>query len=224
MIDTGCASLLLPFPADTDHFNEFADIRFEWVIAQSRGTGALRSPVLKIRSRIRLSFPMILNGKELPIEIPTLRFHLGKGAAKFLVENKDYQKMLGVNASCKAKLENFLEDVGGMAAPERRHVLLGQSFIGQVFTAQLADITVFLDQKNGIGLLLNSRNFLLLVAKMQRQCWSLLRSLTTWKTRTIAGILMTRSCVVHGIRKKICLMNRKHKVLSIKSKHGTCNH
>jgi len=100
--------------------------------------------VLKIKSRIRVKFPVKLNGKELPVSIPFLRFHLGKESARFLRDHEPYYEQLG--DSCKEALALFLKNLGEVAAPERRHVLLGQSFIGQVFSAQLGDITIFLDE------------------------------------------------------------------------------
>jgi hypothetical protein len=144
MVDNGCSSALLPFPTGTGSLRNFANGRFAWSVSQSMGTGVVHSPVLKIKSHIRVKFPVKLNGKALPIHIPFLRFHLGKSSARFLRDHEPYCRLLG--DSCKEALALFLTNLGEMDAPERRHVLLGQSFIGQVFSAQLGDITIFLDE------------------------------------------------------------------------------
>lgn len=144
MIDNGCNSALLPFPTDRGSLEGFANSRFTWSISQSMGTGVIHSAVLKIKSLISFEFPVELNGKELPVRIPYLRFHLGKAAARFVRDHESYCRQLG--DGCKEALDRFLTHLGEMDAPERRHVLLGQSFIGQVFSAQLGDITVFLDK------------------------------------------------------------------------------
>jgi hypothetical protein len=144
MVDNGCNSALLPFPTDKGSLEDFANARFIWSVSQSMGTGVVHSPVLKIKSRISFEFPVELNGKELPVRIPFLRFHLGKASASFVRVHESYYRQLG--EGCKEALDRFLTDLGEMDAPERRHVLLGQSFIGQVFSAQLGDITIFLDK------------------------------------------------------------------------------
>jgi len=144
MIDNGCNSVLLPFPTDRASLEGFANPRFTWSVSQTMGTGVVHSPVLKIKSMISFEFPVKLNGKEMPVRIPFLRFHLGKGAANFVRNHEPYYRQLG--DGCKEAIDRFLTDLGEKDAPERRHVLLGQSFIGQVFSAQLGDITIFLDK------------------------------------------------------------------------------
>lgn len=143
MIDNGCNSTLLPFPTDGGSLRVFATRRFTWSVSQS-SRGVVHPPVLKIKSLIGFEFPVKLNGKELPLRIPYLRFHLGKAAASFVRGHELYYRKLG--DGCKEALDCFLTHLGEMDAPERRHVLLGQSVIGQVFSAQLGDITIFLDK------------------------------------------------------------------------------
>lgn len=152
MIDNGCNSALLPFPTDRASLERFANPRFTWSVSvsqfQSLGTGVVRSPpVLKIKSMISFEFPVELNGKEMPVRIPFLRFHLGKESANFVRNHEPYYRQLLGDGCSKQALDRLLTDLAEKDhAPERRHVLLGQSFIGQVFSAQLGDIILFLDK------------------------------------------------------------------------------
>jgi hypothetical protein len=146
MIDSGCGSLLLPFPLGTavDALTRYAVAGlYDWTISQSRGTGAVHSPVLKIKSPIGSKFDIRLGGNNMPFQIPFLRFHLGKQAADLLRSHDAFRTML--DESCQGALADFSVSLGEAHAPERRLVLLGQSFLAEVFSAQLADITVFLD-------------------------------------------------------------------------------
>lgn len=152
MIDSGCGSLLLPFPllgtTAVDALARYAVAGlYDWTVSQSRdSTGAVRAPVLKIKSPIGSQFDIRLGGNNMPFQIPFLRFHLGRQAADLLRSHDAFRAML--DESCKCALAAFsAASVGEAHVPERRHVLLGQSFLAAVFSAQLQDITLFVDKR-----------------------------------------------------------------------------
>lgn len=144
MVDSGCSSVLLPFPIDDPGASlaGVANDRYDWTVTRSKGTGAVHSPVLKIKSKIGQEFDLKLAGKDQPIRLPFLRFHLGKQAAGLLLDS--FGGML--QQKCKEDLRSFVRGLGDDAdVPERRHVLLGLSYIRKVCSVQTADIVLFLD-------------------------------------------------------------------------------
>ena len=81
LFDSGCSSLLLPFPGSAGFPEELLlRSRYEWTVSWSRGPGAVCSPVLKIKSRLNRGFTCTLAGKQQP-PLLLLRFHLGSSAA-----------------------------------------------------------------------------------------------------------------------------------------------
>ena len=145
MVDSGCSSCLFPFPLHVDApemRRSFPPARFRWSVSSSVGTGAKHCPVLKIEGRLRSNFAIVLNGKSQPVNLSYMRFHLGSNSAAFVCDNfADLLQQSDIDS-----LRAFTRDNSGDAAvPERRHVLLGQSYCDHVFSAQVQDIIIFMD-------------------------------------------------------------------------------
>jgi hypothetical protein len=142
MVDSGCSSVLLPFPDGGVQVIErkFSPTRHEFTISSSKGTGAIHSLVLKIKSKMSQGFSIVLNGQLQPVSLPFLRFHLGSSAATEL-EQVDW-----LDQNCKNELHSFIQSLNGLEAMERQHVLVGQSYISQMFSAQLGDIMIFMNK------------------------------------------------------------------------------
>ena len=145
MVDSGCSSCLFPFPLHVDApemRRSFPPARFRWSVSSSVGTGAKHCPVLKIEGRLRANFAIVLNGKSQPVNLSYMRFHLGSNSAAFVCDNfADLLQQSDIDS-----LRAFTRDNSGDAAvPERRHVLLGQSYCDHVFSAQVQDIIIFMD-------------------------------------------------------------------------------
>ena len=146
MVDSGCSSMLLPFPATGAQELErrFRPMRFHFTVACSKGTGAVHSLVLKVKSKINQGFDMVLNGQTQPVSLPFLRFHLGRTAAAELSE-ADW-----LDQSCKDRLDSYIQTLNGSEAAERQHVLVGQSFMSQMFSAQQGDIIIFMNRNTWV--------------------------------------------------------------------------
>lgn len=134
MLDSGCSSCLFPFPSYVNAAEmrwSFPPTRFRWSVSLSVGTNAKHCPVLKIEGRLRANFTIVLNGKSQPVNLSYMRFHLGSNSAAAVC--KDLLQQSDVDSLCA-----FVRHHSGDAAvPERRHVLLGQSYCDQVFSAQV---------------------------------------------------------------------------------------
>ena len=66
MMDSGCSSILLPFPPDPTVLEAFSGEQYRWQISFSRSTGAVGSLVLKIQphaQEIGGTFSIVLAGK-----------------------------------------------------------------------------------------------------------------------------------------------------------------
>lgn len=142
MMDSGCSSILLPFPPDPTVLEAFSGEQYRWQISFSRGAGAVGSLVLKIQphaQEIGGTFSIELAGKAQPFKFPFLRIHLGSAAVTALLPNPK----LGINN--RGRLQTFLDQLGGHEAKERRHVLLGQLYFQSVFfSAQVGGVIVAL--------------------------------------------------------------------------------
>ena len=127
MIDNGCNSFLLPFPTERTALEQFkATEQFTWHISYSMGTGAIRSPTLTIKHRLKLPIgDMQLHLQNGTYPLHRLRFHVDKDAATFLLalEGTD------LDEADRGRLEDFLGTLGDAEASPRRHVLLGQLFL-----------------------------------------------------------------------------------------------
>jgi len=141
MIDNGCNSYLLPFPSDPSALEQYDDPIFSWEILWSRGTGAIHSPALVIHRIDGLNVGKLVLGGRNIMEVPFLRFHLGRDSATSLLENP-----LLVDSE-KQKLRDFLAELGEATAVERRHVLLGQSVLSKLYSLQAGKM--FLVLKKG---------------------------------------------------------------------------
>ncbi len=81
LFDSGCSSLLLPFPLESGFLVSFMEsARYKWTVSSLRGTEAVHSPVLKISMHIGGGFACTLVDKEQPVDLRMLRFHLGTEA------------------------------------------------------------------------------------------------------------------------------------------------
>ena len=141
MIDNGCNSFLLPFKEeaialfDADHY--------QWKIAQSRGTGAVKSPTLIITLTGGVSSlgSMSLAGSGPLLQLTRLRFHLGSESARRLSSHAK------LTDNGRETLTRFLSLMGNRVSPERQHVLLGQAYLKGVLSLQLGGIFIMGDAR-----------------------------------------------------------------------------
>ena len=141
LFDSGCSSLLLPFPLENGFPPELMTPAIcQWIVSSSRGTGAVHSPVLKIKRRMG-KFPCTLADKEQP-RLEMLRFHLGCQACNKLLSDPNCRNML--DEGCINKLNDFLRQIDGRESPERTYALLGQSYMAHVFYCQQGDVALAL--------------------------------------------------------------------------------
>jgi len=146
LFDSGCSTLLLPFPLATGFPTIFLETaRYQWIVSSSRGTDpeAVHSPVLKIKIRIGRRFTCTLADKQQPV-LTMLRFQLGSQAANKLLNTPNLREMLDDN--CVTKLNNFITQLGGRSTPERTYALLSQSYLSQVMYCQMDDVAIALSK------------------------------------------------------------------------------
>ena len=143
LLDSGCSTLLLPFPLTAGFPNVFCTSRYFWTVSSSRGPGAIHSPVLKIKLRLGGEFPLTLANKEQP-PLAILRFHIGSQAANMLLNTHHYRAMLDANSV--TKLNDFRGALGDRTSPERTYALLGQSNFSRVMYCQLGDVAIALSR------------------------------------------------------------------------------
>lgn len=139
LLDSGCSTLLLPFPVGTGFPAAFFSARYKWIVSSSRGTGAIHSPVLKINMRLGGEFPLTLAGKAQP-PIQFLRFHVGSQAVNQLLNNQGFRTMLDDRSI--NKLNDFRSALGARVSPERTYALLGQSYFSRVMYCQFGDVAL----------------------------------------------------------------------------------
>ena len=153
LLDSGCSSLLLPFPLNSSFPQAFfLHARYKWTVSFLRGTGAIHSPVLKITMHLGSGFPCTLAGKEQP-RLPMLRLHVGSDAARQLLNTWNLRSMLDENYI--HKLNDFLQQIGDRHSPERTYALLGQSYLSEVMYCQKGDVAItfsddFIDESESI--------------------------------------------------------------------------
>mmetsp|Transcript_30498 Transcript_30498/g.55184 ORF Transcript_30498/g.55184 Transcript_30498/m.55184 type:complete len:193 (-) Transcript_30498:222-800(-) len=110
LLDSGCSSLLLPYPFENGFPPELMDPALcNWVVSSSRGTGAVHSPVLKIKKYIG-GFPCTLADKEQSL-LTLLRFHLGSEACNRRLSAPNCRRML--DQRFIDKLNDFLRQIDG---------------------------------------------------------------------------------------------------------------
>lgn len=140
MVDNGCNSFLLPYR--TALAARFTGDQYRWVVSSSKGTGALKSPTLIIMHHTNAEAvlgTMQLAGNEI-LPLKKLRFHLGSESARALV---NHQKLSSYH---KGKLREFLGRLGdSVVSPEREHALLGQYYLQQVISVQVANMFMMCD-------------------------------------------------------------------------------
>ncbi|KAL7555522.1 hypothetical protein ACA910_020311 [Epithemia clementina (nom. ined.)] len=145
LFDSGCSSLLLPFPLQDGLPQPWLEEFYIWAVSPSRGTGAIHSPVLKIKPRIGPNFTCVLAGKVQP-NLNMLRIHIGSRAANRLLNTQEYRSKLD-EASIN-KLRDFLSEIGDhRTAPERTYALLGQSYMSHVTYVQSGDVAIAFSQE-----------------------------------------------------------------------------
>merc|ERR1712008_357092 len=127
MIDSGCNSLLLPFPQDMSVLGPFRNDMCQWAVSYSAGTGAIQSPTLTIKHRLanRQPFNMRLALSLEVFPLQRLRFHITKDAALALMRDASDQ----IEETSMNRLKGFLDVLGNRPSMSRTHVLLGQQFL-----------------------------------------------------------------------------------------------
>jgi hypothetical protein len=144
LLDSGCSTLLLPYPLATGFPTSFLETaRYQWIVSSSRGTGAVHSPVLKILVRIGRRFTCTLADINQP-GLTMLWFQLGSQAANQLLNTPNLRRMLDEN--CATKLNDFMTQLADRSAPERTYALLGQSYFSQVMHCQMDDVAIALSK------------------------------------------------------------------------------
>ena len=94
-------------------------------------------------------FPCVLASDEQP-RIQYLRFHLGAKSTMYVLEDEDMKGML--EPSHRAILTAFLSQLtvlGPKAAPERKHVVLGQFYLEHVIYCQAGPIALMMKSPFG---------------------------------------------------------------------------
>jgi hypothetical protein len=145
MIDSGCNSFLLPFPENPNDLTSLEGDQYRWSISSSGGTGAIRSPTLRIErvgdrpvGQMRLAFSTV------PVDLPSLRFHLGSESAASLLQ---HPKLIDIH---KNSLQAFLDSLGTSVSSERQHVLLGQFHLDQVCCIQNGPVMIMLPKNHNL--------------------------------------------------------------------------
>jgi hypothetical protein len=146
MMDSGCNSLLLPFPQakqddgtfeiDMGLLEPFLGNEFKWSISGSNGTKTLR--IENRNDIVPIGWMQLAFSRHVPLDY--LRFHLGSGAANAL---KNHGKLLPDD---KRALRDFLTALGGRVANERTHAILGQCYLDQVCCIQRGSVMFMVDR------------------------------------------------------------------------------
>ena len=160
MVDSGCNSILLPFPTNLHDLQPFGSDQFFWEICWSNRVGVINSPTLLIycpESNDDVG-ELWLAGRSV-VQMKALRFHLGKSSANQLLNARSLAD------TEKAKLREFLHDLGDRDSDERSYVRLGQSVLTQVFALQAGKL-----------LLLAKRGYFPVVEDF-RVAWRVIRNL-----------------------------------------------
>eukprot|EP00977_Amphora_coffeiformis_P002355 scaffold443_cov177-Amphora_coffeaeformis.AAC.2 len=145
LFDSGCNSLLLPFPLQDGLPQPWLEEFYVWTVSSSRGTGAVHSPVLKIKPLIGPNFACVLAGKVQP-NLNMLRIHVGSQAANCLLNTLEYRSKL--DETSVNKLRDFLSEIGeNRTVPERTYALLGRSYMSHVTYVQTGDVAVAFAQE-----------------------------------------------------------------------------
>ena len=131
MIDSGCNSMLLPFPSNANDLRRFEEDIYTWQIYWPRGTGAVHSPTLVISRIDGLAVGnAVLAGWQV-IELPFPQFQLGSLSAQAMVAHER------LDEDESAKLDAFLLQPGpNHVSPERQHVLIGQTVLSKTHSLQ----------------------------------------------------------------------------------------
>jgi hypothetical protein len=141
MIDSGCNSLLIPFPEDISILDPFAGTRYAWTVSTSSGTGATSSPTLTIKSKLLPSIgEMKLSLMSSYVPLPRLRFHVTKQAAQLLLRKEK------IDDNDKNVLRAFLDAVGDGESKVRTHVLLGQLILASHVSVQSNPVFMICDK------------------------------------------------------------------------------
>ncbi|KAG7347344.1 hypothetical protein IV203_016049 [Nitzschia inconspicua] len=146
MLDSGCNSILIPFPKDRTHLSRFRGEGFVWTISAPSGTGAVHSPVLKITNSMdnvgAMSFPTF----NFQAEMPFLRFHLGSEESRWLVQN--HPQKIGPRG--RDALNAFLDllDEDDDEIEGRSIALLGQMLLKNLCVFQFGRVMYVMQQSS----------------------------------------------------------------------------
>lgn len=148
MVDSGCNSLLLPFPQaeqddctfeiDVGLLEPFLGNEFKWSISGSSSVGSITLRIENRNESVPVGWMQLAFSRQ--VQLDYLRFHLGSGAANAL---KNHGKLLPDH---KRALRDFLTDLGGRVSKERKHALLGQYYLDQVCCIQRGSVMFMVDR------------------------------------------------------------------------------
>ena len=153
MFDSGCASLLLPFP-QTWTFEKFLQKyqKFPWSIGRSGGTGILNSCTLNIEKGTFPEFLIKLDGGQEDLKINILRFHISLNEAEAIVKHakekissKEFEAVGLYAFVIKKNQEMFPKLKIGLP---RRDVLLGQTILSKYPFIQFDNMQALVDTTN----------------------------------------------------------------------------
>lgn len=152
MFDTGCGSVLIPFPSASleDFRKKYSECI--WHISYSGGTGALHAPVLKVKGLLEEPrFKVSLDCTNHEFSVDFLRFYLSLDDAKNVLQNC-FQELGDKEAK---KLKEYISNIDKIKqilpslkiGQPRNMVLFGQKFFSKKILLQVPNFEILL----GIG-------------------------------------------------------------------------
>jgi hypothetical protein len=143
MIDSGCNTILLPFPDEgqrSEILRQFHNASHRWEIAWPGGTGGIHCPVLKIFPSVADDIGVMKFGEYHESPMPFLRFHLGTDATTWLVNNPHRLDRFNI-----AKLHSFLRDMGDNVAQGRTTAIIGQMLLRRLCVVQVGIVMFMME-------------------------------------------------------------------------------
>lgn len=132
MFDSGCNTILLPFPEErkrSETLQPFYNERHRWEISWSNETGGINCPTLKIHPQVLGDIGVMKFGEDYESRMPFLQFHLG--LTQWLIRNPP--RLDGFNVG---KLIQFLGRMGDNIAVGRKTAIVGQMLLGRLCVMQ----------------------------------------------------------------------------------------
>lgn len=146
MVDSGCNTVLLPFPTEANRqtfLSQLNEPGYDWVIAWSGGTGAFHCPALKIfppgDSVGNMKFGVTGYEKAMPF----LRFHLGSNEALWLLGHP--MKLSPVDLD---SLQKFLQSIGSREVLGRTTAIIGQMLMKHLCVVQMGKVMFMFDPRD----------------------------------------------------------------------------